>query len=129
MEKYTRYLTSQHLGRVTTTVSFDALYGGVVQLTAELGSVSAINLSIPVDVLKMLDNSPDDWRELVIRLAVSQAHKCIAKGACATSLVALDFEATLWRGDVLSIPYGGATLGMECRARGRSYHGHSWRQT
>ena len=101
IQVFRRYLTSRHFGRVVATVSFSADSGGVVQLSRQAVGNNPLRFTFPTKVLQLFDNPSTDWRELVIRLAVFQAHKCIAElGHCSESQP-LNLGGPLWLGDLL----------------------------
>ena len=121
IEKFRRYLTSQHFGRVVATVSFESGSGGVVKLSRQSASYPPMEFTFPTGVRELLSDLDEDWHELLIRLAVFQAHRGITKSILCPESQALDIGGTLWFGDLLLAPYGGATTGVEMREKLNNY--------
>ncbi len=115
MEHLTRHLVSQHLGRVVAQVEIDQHGHGAVQLTME----RAPHITIPytfaaADVQRIFGSAPT-WKEMVVRLAVAQAHRLPLRDqiTIARRAEALDLDKPPWVGDLSRLPYGGATHGLE----------------
>jgi hypothetical protein len=57
-----------------------------------------------------------------VRLAVSQAHKYRSRhGRIPVCVQPLNFTTPLWLGDLMRVPYGGATFGVELRKKWRHF--------
>jgi hypothetical protein len=122
MEKFKRFLMSQRLGRVIAEISLDRRCRGLVRLTAEDEDSTPLLFAFRRENLGLLSSSPEDWRELLVRLAVSQAHKDSSRhGHIPVCVQPLSFTTPLWLGDLMRAPYGGATFGVEMRKKWRHF--------
>ncbi len=116
------YLMSQRLGSVLAEVTLDRHGRGLVELASQDEQQPPVLFSFCQEDIDRLADSPQDWRTLLVQLAVGQAHKYLSKaGHFTTQLEPLDLSSPLWLGDLMAAPYGGATFGVEKR--------DSWRNT
>ena len=109
MEPYIRYGISQRLGRFAVTVWVE-------------GIVATIHLNLDDKVFAFIaetsravqHRAPDSfWLERAARTAISQTDKISREDAeTGQGLMALDFAARPWTGDLRLAPYGGPTLGI-----------------
>lgn len=115
MVRFTRHLVSKYFGRVIATVNLDATSHGVVCLAVEPPPKPTFRFSFSLDAIRQLLNDNGSWAEMVVRLAVAQAHKLYAKHIVPSDdhLVPLAVHIHPWIGDLLPAPYGGATHGVE----------------
>lgn len=118
MEQLTRHLVSQHFGRVVAQVDWDERRHGIIQLSLERPHHLATEFTFSGEVLQRIFDHAVSWKEMAVRLAVSQAHKLYLKHRASIMRQAapLSLEVSPWVGDLLTAPYGGATLGLESTA-------------
>lgn len=118
MQGFKRFLMSQHFGQVEARVELDGLPGGTVSLSGNSLKDQPLQFEFSTQALKRVFGDAVDWKEMVIRLAVSQAHKMPDRPA-EQGRIPLEVEAPPWLGDLTSEPYAGATYGVGLGLRRR----------
>lgn len=122
-----RYLVSRHLGKAVAIVTIDEHEESMVHLTAPPPVDLSLCLTFRPERIAPLDKTSDDSADLVdivARHAIAQAHRLYPRlRKCRIpSPIPLEPAAHPWVGDLLSTPFGGATLGIEERANGPPDH-------
>lgn len=125
----TRYLVSQHFGRVTAQVTIDGL-AGTVQLEFEIPRQRLVHYQFDTLRVQQVLRPGQDVAELAIRLAVAQARRLglYVPGREICEPIALNLGVQPWLGDLTLEPFGGATTGIEALARTQSARRHQDRQ-
>jgi hypothetical protein len=126
MEHLTRHLVSQHFGRVVAQVNIDENGHGIVHLFLERPHHLAIEFTFAARAAERIFGSAMAWQEMVVRLAVSQAHKLHLREQINVGwrVEPLHLEGQPWVGDLLLAPFGGATHGLDPDARAARGDGH-----
>jgi hypothetical protein len=130
MEHHTRHLVSQHFGRVVAHVDFDAYRNGIVHLSLERPHRLAVQFTFSAETAARIFSDARSWKEMVVRLAVAQAHKLHFKDQISVAWQAepLNLNGQPWLGDLLLAPYGGATHGLDPAVRQSLHGGHDHTQ-
>ncbi len=111
-----RYLISQSLGRTIAHVVLDEFGTGVVHLTLADAACHVCQFQFLVDsVAALAGPDADDIGERAIRHAMAQAQRMQMTVGGDAPVMFLDLALSPWLGDLTTVPYGGATVGVEAR--------------
>lgn len=110
----TRYLVSQHFGKVAAQVTMNGS-AGIVHLELELPRKRVLECVFDRSRMYEIVRPDEKAAELAIRLAVAQARKLglHAPRREIPDLIDLKLDIAPWRGDLTLEPFGGATTGIE----------------
>ncbi|MCE3607884.1 hypothetical protein LXA47_30415 [Massilia sp. P8910] len=113
MERYDRHFVSQRIGRAVGAVEFDGTGAGVVIITAT-GSPARLGFSFTLAGGPEGNEATPALAELLLRTAISQVHKEIAKPTLRMGpdeCRSLSSACAPWIGDLEGEPYGMARPG------------------
>ena len=114
MDKQIRHFVSQRFGKATVCVEFDLDMDGVAWITLDSAEEKTATFTFENARLVQIIVDPSRRAEMIMRIAIGQAHKLyLLLGAdhLFGTTTALATGTAPWIGDLTDVAYGGATTG------------------
>ncbi|WP_157778451.1 hypothetical protein [Massilia violaceinigra] len=108
------HLVSQHFGKLVSTIIVDESQRGILRFSGGGLKKHSVDFLFAVANFSRIP-SEMCLTEFIVRRAIAQMHQMHRKGELRipSSALQLSMQNVLWIGDLLHVPYGGATNGVD----------------